>query len=329
MRLITKMILSVIGLIAIIALYFIFFAKFSASPMIFGVSFNPTYTRYLGFDAGEVFKTILDEWKFKYIRLSAQWEDIELNRGRYNFSELDYLMNEAEKRGAKILLAVGRKTPRWPECHLPEWAKQISYEEYKQPLRDYISEVIKRYGNHPALEIWQVENEPFLPFGLCKAMPRKDLEAEISLVKELDQTHPIMVTDSGELSLWTKTAGAADLFGTTMYRVVWSKMLGYWNYDWFPSSLYRLRLWLNRVPKEKSYIVELQAEPWIPDGTVQNTSLGEQNKSMNVDRMRKNISYAEETGMPRAYLWGAEWWYWLKKQGEMGIVNYIKTLKKE
>lgn len=297
--------------------------------MIYGASFSTEYSQYLGLDPQEVFTKILEDWNFRYIRLSAQWNLIEKTRGQYDWQDLDWMMNSAADKKAKVMLVVGNKTPRWPECHIPEWVSG-SVEEQKSYLESFIQVVVERYRHHPALEIWQVENEPFLQFGNCDKVSVKDLRDEIALVKKLDPTHPVITTDSGELSLWHKTARETDLFGTTLYRVVWNKYLGYLSYDWtMPAFVYRAKLWLNNRSINTAYITELQAEPWIPDKSLMETPLVEQYKSMSLERLKKNIKFADKTGMPRAYLWGAEWWYWLESKGEPEIADYIKQLVKE
>lgn len=301
-----------------------------SDSMIYGVSFNTEYANYLGFNPKDIFIKILDEWNFKYIRLSAQWNLIEKVKGQYDFEELDWMMDQSAKRNAKVMLAVGHKTPRWPECHAPKWVDFTQERKHQPDLDSFIKVVIERYKNHPALEIWQVENEPFLLFGDCVPVREEDLKEEVSLVKTLDSKHPIIVTDSGELSLWRRTSKAADLFGTTMYRVVWNKSFGYLNYDWFmPAFVYRAKLWFNGRDINTAYVTELQAEPWIPDAALTSTPMSEQFKSMSLSRLKKNILFADKTGMPRAYLWGAEWWYWLESKGEHEIPDFIKTFKKE
>ena len=51
---------------------------------------------------------------------------------------------------------------------------------------------------------------------------------------------------------------------------------------------------------------------------------------MSLNRLEKNLAYASRTGMPRAYLWGAEWWYWMdQKKGQSIFVDRILKLKKE
>ena len=298
--------------------------------MIIGVSFSPEYAGYLHTDPQKSFIAILDDWKFRHIRLFAQWDWLEKEQGKVDFTQMDWFVREAEKRDVKLTMIVGQKTPRWPECHVPEWANSLTPENYKQALVDYVTKVVERYKNNPSLEIWQVENEPYLDFGVICPNFKKDLIlTEMAEVRKLDPNHKILVSDSGELSTWRKTARLGDMFGTTMYRVVWNKYFGYWNYDWLPSSFYRLKLWLNGREVSEAFISELQAEPWIPDHLLEHTDIKEQYKSMDLNRLKKNIAYAQETGFPRAYLWGAEWWYWLREKGYNDIPEYIKNLKKE
>lgn len=300
--------------------------------MIYGVSFNSEYAGYLGLDARKVFIKILDEWNFRHVRLSAQWDLIEKTKGKYDWQDLDWQINTAKSRNAKIMLAVGQKTPRWPECHNPKWFDEAdqNISRGNVDIENFIKVVVERYKNNPALEIWQVENEPFLQFGTCPKVSLADLRSEINLVKKLDPTRPIITSDSGELSSWRKTANVTDLFGTTLYRVVWNKYVGYWSYDWLmPAFVYRAKLWFNNRDINTVYITELQAEPWIPNKSLMENSLTEQYKSMGLERLKKNLEFADKTGMPRAYLWGGEWWYWLESKGEKGIPDFIKDLKKE
>ncbi len=322
--------LIIVGLGGIFYLSLLFIDHFYArsnSNVVYGVSFSPEYARYLELDSRKVFTTILDEWKFRYLRFSAQWDSVEPTAGKFDFSELDWLMNEAAHRQAKVILTIGQKTPRWPECHLPKWAQELSVADYRTALPRYLATVVERYKNHPALEVWQVENEPFLPFGItCPNFNSELLSQELTLVKQLDPHHSTLVTDSGELSTWRKTAQAADLFGTTMYRIVWNKYIGYWSYNWIPAQFYRLKLWLTGRNPLQAYVVELQGEPWLPDKHITEIPLAEQYKSMNAQQLEKNVAYARMVGLPRAYLWGAEWWYWLRERGEPALSNFITTL---
>jgi hypothetical protein len=121
------------------------------------------------------------------------------------------------------------------------------------------------------------------------------------------------VTDSGELSLWYKAASYADVFGTTMYRTIFKPGVGYYEYPIGP-RFFQLKHWfvgMMNNHQDKAIVIELQAEPWISGWTV-NAALSEQFKSMNVEQLRSNVAFAKSVGFPEVYLWGAEWWYWLK-----------------
>ena len=304
--------------------------RFDNKNMIWGTSFNAEYSTYLGLDPKAVLSATLDDLNFKFLRLSAQWNEIEASHGVYDFSNIDWQMDMVAERGAKVILAVGQKTPRWPECHVALWATKLSDVEYEKALDKYIEATVMRYRNHPALEIWQVENEPFLPFGgeTCRPLAAGQLKNEIAAVRSLDSNHQVLVSDSGELSSWRRTANAGDLFGTTMYRVVWNQYMGYWNYDWVPPIFYRAKLWLNHKSADKAFVMELQGESWIPNNTVVNTAIEEQYRSMNLDRLKKNMEFSVRVGWPRTYLWGVEWWYWLKANGHPEIYDFIKELRK-
>ncbi len=298
---------------------------------VFGASFTPDYARYLQVDEKKVFDSIINDWGFKFVRIPVQWNNVEKEKGKFDFSETDYFMNEAKEKGVRVILAIGQKTPRWPECHVPNWSLNLDEQQYIDDLNNYIIQTVNRYKDHLALEMWQVENEPFLPFGVCrKIFKYKDLKAEVELVRSLDDKHPLITTDSGELSTWQRSARATEYFGTTMYRVIWNKHLGYFDYDWLPPFFYVAKLWLAGKSVSHAFVMELQAEPWIDTHYLTLTPLEDQYKSMDLNRLQKNIVYSQKVGFPRVYLWGAEWWYWLsEKKGVNDFAEEIKKLKKE
>ncbi|MBI2436993.1 MAG: endo-1,4-beta-xylanase [Candidatus Magasanikbacteria bacterium] len=303
-------------LIAILVLYgVLWLLSIKKYPVDFGISFNQNHAVSLGLDWKQTYLAMLDDLKPTYIRIAAMWSEIEKQKGVYDFSDIDFMMHEAQTHGTKVTLVVGQKAPRWPECHVPAWSADLSESEYRQSLINYIGAVINRYKKHTALELWQVENEPFIRFrfGDCKNFKLELVDDEIKLVHILDDVHLVMVTDSGELSTWSTASKAGDIFGTTMYRVVRTPRGIVWKYDWLPAAFYRLKAKLVGIPLERLYIAELQAEPWFTNTAPTDTPLEEQTKTMNPTRLVKHIEYAKRVGTRRAYLWGLEWWYWMKK----------------
>lgn len=316
---------------ALVWIKYEYFDSYRTPNLKLGFSFDPQYAEYLGLDPKKTFDTIINDWKFKYLRLSVHWDVVEKDRGQFDFSLMDYYLGEAQKNGVKVLLAIGNKTPRWPECHFPEWSKSLAKNENRAELLNYLKTTVERYKNNPAVEIWQVENEPFLGpsaggFGSCVKISPEELSEEIALVKSTDATHPVLVADSGELSNWQETSRVADYFGTTMYRVTWNKYTGYWSYGWLPAIYYRTKLARLDRSADTAFIVELQAEPWAPHNNLKDLSIEEQNKSMDLNRLKKNIEFANHVSVSRTYLWGAEWWVWLKEKGYNEIPDFISGL---
>ena len=310
--------------IVILVVYFIFIPR--RENVIYGVTFSKTFAEHLELDWKETYLAILDDAGAKRIRLPSYWTEVEPERNRYSFDDLDWQIEEAEKRNVKMIIVLGQKQPRWPECHIPKWAGELNENERQEELLEIIEKVVERYKDKKGITAWQVENEPFLPFGECPKLDKDFLDREISLVRSLD-SRPIIISDSGELGTWYNAASRADILGTTLYRIVWDKYLGYVHYP-VASISYRIKaaiiMYLTGV--EKIIIVELQAEPWGPE-IVNNSSLEEQYKSMSPEQFRENIEYVKKIEFSEAYLWGAEWWYWLKtKKGDDRIWEEAKKV---
>ncbi len=319
----------ILAAVVIIAAFVVFWVLRANAPanggkITWGVSFSGAYAGYFDLDWRQTYTDILDDLKVRALRIPAYWEEIEPSRGNYQFADLDWQLLEAKKRNAFVILAIGRKLPRWPECHLPEWAKKLNEEEQDRAALAYLAKVVSRYKSYSSIRYWQVENEPFFPFGeKCKTISRDFLKKEIALVKSLDN-RPVVITDSGELSSWIGTASLADILGISMYRVSWNKLFGYLFYPVFP-AFYRERANLIKYLVSDVIVTELQVEPWAPTD-IKFLPLEEQYKSMNLERFRDNIEFARRAGFTEVYLWGVEWWYWLKVRGNDTFWNESKKL---
>ena len=284
----------------------------------YGVSFNTPYARELGLDWREVYDAIIGDLGVTKLRLAAHWPMVEPKRGEYNFTELDYQIKRAEAVEAEVILAVGRRLPRWPECHTPAWADKLSKQERQEAQLNYMRTVVERYKDSPAVTVWQVENEPFLSafaFEHCGELDKEFLQKEIDLVHELDKTRPVLVTDSGNLGTWAGAYRAGDMFGTSVYVYFWNPDIGPFK-TFLPPWFYRVKDNLMRLlfGNKPTLLIELSAEPWLLE-PVEEAPLPVQFSRMNINKFNEIIEYAKKTRYDKQYLWGAEWWYWLKKQG--------------
>lgn len=305
-------------IVLVIAAAFLFFIRKpsgladNADDIQWGIAFSKPFAKEMGLSWQETYLAVLDDLKVKKMRLPIYWQDVEAEKGTFNFDDYDWMVEEAKKRDVQLILVVGRKVPRWPECHSPFWADKLAETEKQEKIIEYISASVERYKNADNLYLWQVDNEPFLPFGECTTTEKDFLDQEVKIVRAIDPNHKIMVTDSGELSVWVRAAKRADIFGTTMYRVIYKKPFNYFKYPlppkffWIKANIVHLL-----YPKKPIVVSELQAEPWGPK-LIYDLPLEEQEKSMSLSQFNENIEYAKRVGFPENYLWGVEWWYWLK-----------------
>lgn len=323
-----RKIFSLFFLLILVAAGFFLWYGFKKAPelkdMNFGVTFTPLYSRELGIsDWKEVYLAALDDLKIRKFRFVAYWSEIEKEEGKFDFKDLDFQVSEAEKRGAEVILALGRKLPRWPECFVPRWAESLSEEEIQQKVLDFIPKIIKRYKDRKNIIYWQVENEFFFKyFGECPVPDAKFLEKEIEIVRVLDPKRKIVLTDSGELSTWVPTARRADILGTSLYKTVWNKYTGYTHYK-IPATFYRLKTALIKFLVSDVFVSEMQAEPWGPK-VVYKISIEEQKKSMNKEALREIIDFTRRSGYRDVYMWGIEWWWWLKERGDDSMWEEVK-----
>lgn len=324
-----KKILFALGLIFSVVCLSVYLSVLSRQKVIYGVTFSQKFAEELGLDWQKLYIDILDDLKVRDLRLIAYWDKVEPEEGDFDFRDLDWQVAEAQNRGAKIILALGKKTPRWPECHMPAWANKlwmsdvhsltmdVGHLKYQEAILAYLKNTVERYKTNPSIIAWQVENEPLFPFGECGMVGIGLLNKEIELVRSLDG-RPILLTDAGEMGFaWPYLAAKSDIFGTTLYRYVHNRILGDIKYTLIPPAYFRLKAWwANKILGREILISELQAEPWSQVSLSQ-TSFEDQAKSMSPDKLKEITDYAERSGFPKAYFWGVEWWYWLREKKNM------------
>ncbi len=314
------------------ALFFFVYRPQVQKNINYGVNFSNKYATELGLDWKDTYLTILDDLHVKNIRIVAYWDDIERIHGNYNYSDIIWQLDEAEKRNINVIMAIGRKVPRYPECFEPDWWKNISDEEERnQDLYKYIKNTFYTLEHYKSIKIWQVENEPFFPFGACLPIKKSVVNHEVELVRELDNAkRPILIQDSGEGGFWFPSYNMGDYLGISMYRKIWYNFWGvfFGRFIYFEYPLahwsYKIKAALVGVPYQKIIVTELQAEPWGP-GPNHLLSVDEADKTMSRNDFLSTVSYAQKAGFKDLYFWGAEWW--LFEKNRLGNPFYWETAK--
>ncbi len=329
-KVLRKILFGFLIFIFIVVGYFSIGSPPQAEEITWGVNFSQKYATNLGLDWKETYLALLNDLGTQNLRIAAHWDLIEPQEGGYYFEGLDWKIEKAEYHGAEIILAIGMKTPRWPECHIPKWAKDLNKEQQQAEILEMFEKIVLRYRDRVSVWAWQVENEPFLPFqfGICPWYDKVFLKKQVDLVRELDPDSQIIISATGEFSFWFAEAELADIVGITVHRRVWVEKIGRnITHHWFrPIYYYRRAQIINWLFDKQVICIELQAEPWGRKPAYC-LSLKEQKETMNLEKFKNNVEFAKDTGLDTFYFWGAEWWYYLKeKHNQPDIWNEARKL---
>ena len=327
-----KLLWKILGVVVALAALFIIVAYFKYKPdpnPDWGLTFSYQEAQGLGFDWKTMYLDILSDLKPKHLRLMTYWNDTEKIPGEFDFTIADQMVSEAQRQNVQVVLVVGLKQPRWPECHAPEWYNALSPAEKGSAVLDAVHATVEHMKQYSNITEWQVENEPYFGFGTeCGKSDPGLLKQEVSAVKALD-SRPVLVTDSGDRGSWFGVArSGADNFGFTLYRVSYDENYGgYYKYP-LPPAFYRIRAGMLQMFSSIHTVsdVELQMEPWFTNGAL-NMPVSEQRALMNPKVFADNLAYAKSTGVSAHYLWGVEWWYWMaKRNNDWGMWDAAKTV---
>lgn len=302
-------------------------------PEVVGVTFSPVRARRFNLNWQETYLALLDDLRARHLRLVAYWDRLEPEKNRYDFSETDWQISEAKKRGAKVTLTIGQKVLGYPECFYPGWLDRNNPEEVSYRARQMIAAVINHYKDEPMIEAWQLENEFRLKsFGVCprQNLTNRALKKELATLKSIDSTRPVVISQSDEWG-FPILGPVGDIYALSMYKWVWANSpiyRGYFHYpqpgayDWWKAAV------IYAYTGQDIVVHELQAEAWGPQGN-EVLPVEEAYKSMNPQKLQDNINYARATKIKRFDLWGAEWWYYLKvKLGRPEMWERVRQILK-
>ena len=288
-----------------------YFKLTSEQPRRIGVSFSQKQAIAYGLDWKQAYTAAMSELGITDVRLMSYWDRFEPSNNRYDFAELDFMMDSAAKNDVAVSLVVGNRQPRWPECHTPEWV----YEQpavFEEELLEYIAVVAYRYTDHPALRQFQLENEAANnSFGHCPDFNKQFFNAEYEQLAQIS-TKPIAITLSNQSGVATR-GPIGDKTGFSIYRHAHFPLFGraqYWSFGYVPSFWHSARAgFMKLVYGSTPYVHELQMEPWAKGPTETATSR-EQYELFPPTQFRDNLNYVDTAGFTEVYMWGVEWWYW-------------------
>ncbi|NJN48998.1 MAG: cellulase family glycosylhydrolase [Alkalinema sp. RL_2_19] len=285
---------------------------------------------------------IIDDVGIKHIRIPIFWDQLEWEPGKFDWADLDWQMQQAAASNAKVMLAVGHRVPRYPECYAPNWTKPLAETEFKRSLFVMTTAVVQHFKDHPALDAWQVENEPLAKIlgtiwgdASCREISHF-VKEEVQLVKRLDGQHPTITTYA--FSPWPSSQlrqtiqFGSDVVAITLFNKLFFRSPVFNGYvEMFKlGPLAPLRLAYQRAVvkhhQQDFWVAEMQAEPWGPKGPYEFDHPDDADISMNLDRLNQIWNYGANSGASRIYLWGAEWWLSERNQGKPMMLDAVRQL---
>ena len=295
---------------------------------------------------------------FDVLRVGAYWAEIEREEGVYDFTQLDWQVEQAAKNDIPLVLVVGMKSPRWPEFYIPEWLMskvKLSFGQdvgknalIKEKTLLFVEKVVTRYKDKKIIHYWQVENEALNRFGAKYWYIGKDLlKEEVDLVRTLDPgNRPIILTAATYpsrilrvISFLTLPHDAieeclemCDILGVNVYPAIGYK-IGRWKFYirankkerdvYFKKIVQRIK-----AAGKKPWITELQAEPWEAGHLVYREE--ENPPTAQPQYMAAHIEEFEALGFETILLWGVEYWiYRWSFHGDVSWLYQLASIKSE
>jgi hypothetical protein len=331
-----------------------------------GISFRPLQAETVGLDVMETLNTLL-EFPFQLIRLAAYWNRIEPGPGIFRPDELDRQVDAAERAGKQIIVSAGAiKNFGYPEYFVPNHRLPVPFgegslvepAEHQHALAgatEFISRIVERYRDHPAVVAWQVEHEAVDPLGLEHSwrLSIDFVQQEVAAVRDADRSRPIVMNGFLPTSLpvriqqWWRTRdqgdslsvarSEADILGIDFYPR--HALLGAGQTSVYLSgsrtpwhAAHRKRL-LNgaRADAQTVMIAEGQSEPWEAVTTPPNPKARAMYSCLPehvIENYNQCMSWkeGEDFDLYAYLLWGAEYWLLRRKCGDPSYVDAFARL---
>jgi hypothetical protein len=313
-----------------------------------GTTFIKINAEHLGLDWRSAYKEILNDVGIKQIRIPIFWDQLERAPGKFDWADLDWQMQEAAKANAQVMLVVGHRVPRYPECYAPNWTKGLDDAAFKRSLFTMTETVVKHYHDHPALSAWQVENEPLAKIlgkiwgdGTCREIGHLVREEVRSVRRWADgrsdgRRIPTVVTYANApwfvSQLRQTLTFESDVVAMTLFNKLYFRSPVFTGYiEMFklgPIATLRLAYQRSLIVKNQQelWIAEMQAEPWGPEGPYRFDDPADAAVTMNPARLRQTWDYAVNGGASRIYLWGIEWCLSERDRGRSQMLDAVKGL---
>ena len=331
--------------------------KTADRPM-YGVSYSFEQASWYGLDPRKDFIQMLEEFKFDWVRLPFFWNQMVNKDGSFNknFEDLKFAIGEAQKRNVKVIVAIGAKTPYFPEYH---WTKEVKSKvkfgevigfdhEVADDILAIDEKVVSELAPFDNIAFWQVENEPLIGNVNKWKIDSSLMAKEADVVRKADpKDRPIILNhaatgfydnswqtllpilkegDVFAVNAFFKTKGtdliSAKILGKEIH-VLWPDHLVWPVHSWFVFSPD-----FSKIKKKVEangndlWVLEMQAEPYIKK--IENA------RDPLLSFEPKDISAADKFlrsyGIKSIGFWGVHFWQYREKNGDDSWIEAAKQV---
>jgi endo-1,4-beta-xylanase len=163
-----------------------------ASGVSFGSAISPVF--YLQADGGLYESIAATEFAVMTPESSMKWAAINPLPGRYEFADMDNLINFARVNGMQV-----RGHPLVWYRSLPDWVEQTDAADREIHLREYMTRVMQRYSD--SVTFWDVINEPMEEDGSLRsslwleAMGERYIDVAFAQARALDPSATLVLNE--------------------------------------------------------------------------------------------------------------------------------------
>lgn len=325
---------------------------------LYGVSYSFEQAGWFGVNPREDYVRMLEDYKFDWVRLPFFWNQMVEEDGSFNknFDDLKFAIGEAQKRNIKVIVAIGAKTPYYPEYHWPEKIEEkVKFGEIigadHAAAGDILAideEVVRELSAFDNIIFWQVENEPLVGnVNKWKIDPSLVAE-EAEVVRKTDpKDRPIILNhaatgfydnswqallpilkegDVFAVNAFFKTKGtdliSAKVLGREIH-VLWPDHLVWPVHSWFIFSpdFSKIKKTVEANGNDL-WILEMQSEPYIKNIEEAKDPL----LSFEPKDIAASDRFLRSYGIKSIGFWGVHFWRFKENRGDFSWSDSVKGI---
>jgi len=323
---------------------------------LYGVSYSFEQAGWYELDPRKSYIKLVDQFKFDWIRLPFFWDQMTDSQGNLKLDDLKFAIEEAGKRNIKVIIALGAKTPYFPEYHWPKnIASKVQFGETitkDHPVaKDILSideKVVKELATYDNIAYWQVENEPLVGNVNKWKIDKSLIAQEVETVRRSDSLkRPIILNhaatgfydtswkqllpilkegDIFAVNAFFKTKGtdlvSASILGREIH-ILWPDHLVWPVHSWwiFSSNLGSIKKEVE-ARKNHFWVLEVQSEPYIKKLKEANDPI----LSFNPSDIKEEDEFLRSYQIESIGFWGAHFWQYKAASSDYSWEETVKSI---